>query len=137
ALRLDTILPGQGTQQRISMKELSVTEHSVTVLAGGLSHERDVSLRSGRRLSVALREEGLTVDEWDTDANLLQRLRAEPPQAAVVALHGGDGENGSVQTVLEMLGIPFVGTGSRGCRRSWDKPVAKALLADADFTTPD
>src|SRR5699024_2793916 len=74
ALRLDTILPGQGTQQRISMKELSVTEHSVTVLAGGLSHERDVSLRSGRRLSVALREEGLTVDEWDTDANLLQRL---------------------------------------------------------------
>lgn len=114
-----------------------MAERSVAVLAGGLSHERDVSLRSGRRLSVALRDQGLTVDEWDTDANLLERLRKEPPHAAVITLHGGDGENGSVQTVLEMLGVPFVGTSSRGCRRAWDKPIAKALVASADFATPD
>ncbi|PXY31664.1 D-alanine--D-alanine ligase family protein [Prauserella muralis] len=113
-----------------------MAERTVAVLAGGLSHERDVSLRSGRRLSVALREQGLTVHEWDTDASLLARLRDERPDSAVVALHGGEGENGSVQTVLEMLGIPYVGTSSQGCRRAWDKPIAKALVAKADFATP-
>ncbi|MFD4191353.1 D-alanine--D-alanine ligase family protein [Amycolatopsis thermoflava] len=110
---------------------------TVAVLAGGLSHERDVSLRSGRRLSAALREQGLTVEEWDTDAGLLDRLRSERPDAAVVALHGGQGENGSVQTVLEMLKVPYVGTSSRGCRRAWDKPTAKAVLSAAGYATPD
>ncbi|KAA9166699.1 D-alanine--D-alanine ligase [Amycolatopsis acidicola] len=110
---------------------------TVAVLAGGLSHERDVSLRSGRRLSAALRSQGLTVEEWDTDGGLLDRLRSERPDAAVVALHGGEGENGSVQTVLEMLQVPYVGTSSQGCRRAWDKPTAKALLEQAGFATPD
>lgn len=114
-----------------------MAERSVAVLAGGLSHERDVSLRSGRRLSVALRDQDLAVQEWDTDAGLLDKLRDERPDAAVIALHGGEGENGSVQTVLEMLGVPFVGTSSRGCRRAWDKPIAKALVSNADFATPD
>lgn len=110
---------------------------TVAVLAGGLSHERDVSLRSGRRLSAALRAQGLTVEEWDTDAGLLNRLRDERPDAAVIALHGGEGENGSVQTILEMLKVPYVGTSSQGCRRAWDKPTAKALIAAAGFATPD
>lgn len=114
-----------------------MADATVAVLAGGLSHERDVSLRSGRRLSVALRAEGLTVDEWDADSGLLDRLREHRPDAAVVALHGGAGENGSVQTVLEMLGVPFVGTGSQSCRRAWDKPTAKSVLGGAGFTTPD
>ncbi|OZM72688.1 D-alanine--D-alanine ligase [Amycolatopsis antarctica] len=114
-----------------------MAERSVAVLAGGLSHERDVSLRSGRRLSAALRGQGLTVEEWDTDAGLLKRLRDQRPDAVVVALHGGEGENGSVQTVLEMLGIPFVGSGAQACRRGWDKPTAKALLAAAEHDTPD
>lgn len=114
-----------------------MADSTVAVLAGGLSHERDVSLRSGRRLSAALRGEGLTVAEWDTDAGLITRLRDECPDTAAVALHGGEGENGSVQTILEMLGVPFVGTGSEGCRRAWDKPTAKALVAGAGFPTPE
>lgn len=114
-----------------------MAERSVAVLAGGLSHERDVSLRSGRRLSSALRGQGLNVEEWDTDAGLLARLRDRRPDAVVVALHGGEGENGAVQTVLEMLDIPFVGTGSQACRRAWDKPTAKALVANAGISTPD
>ncbi|WP_197319553.1 D-alanine--D-alanine ligase [Saccharomonospora sp. NB11] len=113
-----------------------MAEGTVAVLAGGLSHERDVSLRSGRRLSVALRDQGLTVHEWDTDSGLLERLQNERPDAAVVALHGGAGENGSVQTILEMLGVPYVGTSSRGCRKAWDKPIAKALVENAGFSTP-
>lgn len=114
-----------------------MANRTVAVLAGGLSHERDISLRSGRRLSAALRAEGLTVEEWDTDVELLARLRKEKPGAVVVTLHGGEGENGSVQTILEIFDVPFVGTSSDGCRRAWDKPTAKALLRKAGYSTPD
>lgn len=114
-----------------------VTERTVAVLAGGLSHEREVSLRSGRRLAAALRGAGPTVREWDVDAALIERLRTEWPDAVVVALHGGEGENGSVQAVLELLGVPFVGTSAAACRRAWDKPTAKAEFARAGLHTPD
>jgi D-alanine-D-alanine ligase len=114
-----------------------VTDRTVAVLAGGLSHERDVSLRSGRRLSSALRDVGLHVDVWDIDATLIGRLTGSRPDAVVVALHGGAGENGAVQSVLEMLRVPYVGTGPRACRRAWDKPTAKDELARAGLTTSD
>ncbi len=114
-----------------------MSDRWVAVLSGGLSHEREVSLRSGRRLSAALRSAGLVVEEWDADAQLLTRLRDHRPDAVVVALHGGEGENGSVQTILELVGVPFVGTDSRACRRAWDKPTAKGELARAGLTTPE
>lgn len=114
-----------------------MTNRWVAVLSGGLSHEREVSLRSGRRLSAALRSVGLVVEEWDADAELLARLRDHHPDAVVVALHGGAGENGAVQSVLEMLNVPYVGTDPRACRRAWDKPTAKAELARAGLATPD
>ena len=113
------------------------SEPTVAVLAGGLSHEREVSLRSGRRLASSLRGIGTVVREWDADAALIERLRTERPDAVVVALHGGEGENGSVQAVLELLGVPFVGTPAAACRRAWDKPTAKAELARAGLDTPD
>jgi D-alanine-D-alanine ligase len=84
-----------------------------------------------------LRDVGAVVSEWDADAALLDRLRSERPEAVVVALHGGDGENGAVQSVLEMLGVPFVGSGSRACRLAWDKPTAKAAIARSGLCTPD
>jgi D-alanine-D-alanine ligase len=115
----------------------AVNERTVAVLAGGLSHEREVSLRSGRRLAAALREAGASVREWDVDAALVERLRTDPPNAVAIALHGGEGENGSVQAVLELLGVPFVGTSAPACRRAWDKPTAKAELARAGLHTPD
>ncbi len=96
-----------------------------------------MSLRSGRRLAAELRDVGALVYEWDADASLLQRLSAERPEAVVVALHGGEGENGSVQAVLEMLEVPFVGADSRSCRRAWDKPNAKAEFARAGLNPPD
>ncbi len=114
-----------------------MSDLAVAVLSGGLSHERDVSLRSGRRLSAALRSVGLSVDEWDADSALLERLRTHEPDAVVVALHGVEGEGGSIQTVLEMLGIPYVGSDSHACRRAWDKPTAKTELARAGLATPD
>ncbi|MFR9730591.1 D-alanine--D-alanine ligase [Saccharopolyspora sp. MS10] len=114
-----------------------MSDRWVAVLSGGLSHERDVSLRSGRRLSTALRSVGMTVGEWDADSRLLSRIQDERPDAVVIALHGGEGENGSVQSVLDMLGVPYVGTDPRACRRAWDKPTAKAELARAGLSTPD
>lgn len=110
---------------------------TVAVLAGGLSHEREVSLRSGRRLATALRSVGLAVVEWDADSQLLSRLRTDRPDAVVIALHGGEGENGSVQSVLDLLDVPFVGTTASACRRAWDKPTAKAEFARADLFTPE
>jgi D-alanine-D-alanine ligase len=115
----------------------TVIDTWVAVLSGGLSHEREVSLRSGRRLSAALRAAGVTVEEWDADAGLLPRLHGNRPDAVIVALHGGEGENGAVQNVLEMLDVPYVGTDPRACRRAWDKPTAKAELARAGLATPD
>lgn len=114
-----------------------MADRMVAVLSGGLSHEREVSIRSGRRLSAALRSVGVTVEEWDADASLLTRLASARPDAVVVALHGGEGENGSVQAILEMFGVPYVGTDSRACRRAWDKPTAKAELARAGLLTPE
>ncbi|MEV6240241.1 D-alanine--D-alanine ligase [Lentzea sp. NPDC051838] len=114
-----------------------MADRMVAVLSGGLSHEREVSIRSGRRLSAALRSVGVTVEEWDADSSLLTRLRSSRPDAVVVALHGGEGENGSVQAILEMFGVPYVGTDSRACRRAWDKPTAKAELARAGLMTPE
>ncbi|WP_018684254.1 D-alanine--D-alanine ligase family protein [Actinokineospora enzanensis] len=114
-----------------------MSDRWVAVLAGGLSHERDVSLRSGRRVSAALRSVGVTVEEWDADASLLTRLREHRPDAVVIALHGGEGENGSIQTILELLDIPYVGADSGACRRAWYKPGAKAELRRAGLLTPD
>ncbi len=114
-----------------------IVERTVAVLAGGLSHEREVSLRSGRRLATALRAAGADVREWDVDGSLVAHLRSDPPDAVAIALHGGEGENGSVQAVLELLDVPFVGTPAQACRRAWDKPTAKAELAGAGLDTPD
>lgn len=108
----------------------------VLVLAGGLSHERDVSLRSGRRVSEALRSTGLTVEERDVDATLLPALMAERPACVVPMLHGETGEDGAIREVLELLDIPYVGATPAVCRTAFDKPVAKALAEHAGIRTP-
>ncbi|WP_276310109.1 D-alanine--D-alanine ligase family protein [Nocardioides speluncae] len=108
----------------------------VMVLAGGLSHERDVSLRSGRRVSEALRGTGLAVEERDVDATLLPALMAEPPACVVPMLHGETGEDGAIREVLELLDIPYVGATPAVCRTAFDKPVAKALAEHAGIRTP-
>ena len=108
----------------------------ILVLAGGLSHEREVSLRSGARLATAQRGVGAEVSVRDSDAGLLDWICAGHPDAAVIVLHGGRGEDGSIQAVLELAGLPYVGTGAAWCRAAWDKPTAKALLARAGLVTP-
>jgi D-alanine-D-alanine ligase len=109
---------------------------SVLVLAGGLSHERDVSLRSGRRIAEALRDSGVEVEERDVDASLLPRLRSDPPGCVLPLLHGESGEDGAIREVLELLGVPYVGSRPEACRVAFDKPVSKTVVTRAGIHTP-
>jgi D-alanine-D-alanine ligase len=104
---------------------------TVLVLAGGLSHERDVSLRSGRRVAEALRDHGVEVEVRDIDATLLPRLHSEPPACVLPVLHGESGEDGAIRSVLELVGIPYVGSRPDACRVAFDKPVAKSVVSRA------
>ena len=108
----------------------------VLVLAGGLSHEREVSLHSGHRVAQALRGAGLDVEERDVDASLIATLRDRPPLCVLPLLHGGAGEDGAVREVLELLGTPYVGSRPAASRVSFDKPVAKTTAAAAGVSTP-
>ena len=108
----------------------------VLILAGGLSAEREVSLRSGNRLRDALREAGVEADIADADAALIPAITSDPPSAVFPAIHGAYGEDGSIQEVLALLGVPFVGATADACRFAFDKPVAKAVARAAGLATP-
>lgn len=108
----------------------------ILVLAGGLSHERDVSMRSGRRVAEALRSTGAEVDVRDVDASLIPDLTANPPACVVPMLHGETGEDGALREVLELLDLPYVGSVPSSCRAAFDKPVAKAVVARVGIKTP-
>ncbi|HEY5321126.1 MAG TPA: D-alanine--D-alanine ligase, partial [Galbitalea sp.] len=108
----------------------------IVVLSGGISHERDVSLRSGRRVADSLAEQDIQVELRDPDATLLQYLRESRPDVVWPALHGVSGEDGALRGLLEFLDIPFVGSRSDAARLAWDKPTAKALVARAGVATP-
>ncbi len=108
----------------------------VLVLAGGLSHEREVSLKSGRRILDALRSVGVDASLRDVDAGLLPALAIDPPDAVIIALHGSTGEDGSLQGILDLYGIPYIGSDASRARLAWDKPTAKSVLRDAGIATP-
>lgn len=111
-------------------------ECSVAVIAGGLSFEREVSLRSGRRVADALRERGYGVAELDADDQLVESLRAGGFDAAFVALHGRFGEDGTVAALLELLGLPYTGSAFNASRLAFDKLAAKAVLGRAGIAVP-
>lgn len=108
----------------------------VLILAGGLSPEREVSLRSGSRLQAVLRNAGVEADIADVDAALLPALEAYTPAVVFPVLHGAGGEDGSVQQVLTLFGVPYVGAAADACRIAFDKPMAKAIATAAGVMTP-
>ena len=109
----------------------------VAVLKGGRSLERGVSLRSGARVEDALERLGHEVLPIDAGPDLVKRLIAERPDVAFVAMHGVGGEDGTVQELLEILGIPFTGPTAAACARCMDKVQAKDAIEDAGLPTPD
>jgi D-alanine-D-alanine ligase len=109
----------------------------VAVLKGGRSLERQVSLKSGARVEDALERLGHDVVGIDVGHDLVARLREVAPDAAFVCLHGRDGEDGTVQELLEIVGVPYTGSGVSACIRCADKVVAKHAMRDAGLPTPD
>jgi D-alanine-D-alanine ligase len=114
-----------------------VGELTAVVLAGGLAYEREVSLHSGRRVCEKLKQAGVAVRMLDPDGELLAGLDVDRPDAVFIALHGADGEDGALRSVLDLAGVPYVGSDAAACRMAWDKPTAKAIVHAAGLATPD
>src|ERR1700742_4806307 len=112
----------------------------IVVLAGGLSPEREVSLRSGDRVRDVLAEAGIHAVVADADAALLSMLRADPPSAVFPAIHGVCGEDGAIREVLGLLGVAYVGSVASACQvafgKTTAKPPATALTRAAGVLTP-
>ena len=107
------------------------------VLAGGLAFEREVSLSSGTQVWEELVRTGVDAELRDADADLLPGLAAAPADAVFIALHGATGEDGALRAVLDLAGVPYVGSPAAACRVAWDKPAAKSVIRSAGLTTPD
>ncbi|WP_308798043.1 D-alanine--D-alanine ligase family protein [Agromyces silvae] len=118
-------------------RETAAGALDVVVLAGGISHERDVSLRSGRRVVDALTKAGHRATLLDPDASLLPYLAEHRPDVLFPALHGSSGEDGSLADLLAGLRVPTVGSPGASARRAWSKPVASSLMRDAGLAVPD
>ena len=107
------------------------------VLSGGLNFEREVSLSSGTQVWEELARAGVDAELRDADADLLPGLAASPADAVFIALHGATGEDGALRAVLDLAGVPYVGSPAAACRLAWDKPAAKSVVRAAGAATPD
>jgi D-alanine-D-alanine ligase len=108
----------------------------IQVLAGGISHEREISLKSGRRVADALAEAGATVIIREPDSNLLKNIKKDKPDVIWPTLHGASGEDGALRDILAMVGVPFVGATADAARLAWDKSISKILIQRAGIQTP-
>ncbi len=113
-----------------------MSKEKVAVLMGGRSLEREVSLASGKRVCDALESLGYKVLALDVTAELVETLRSERPDCCYIALHGKYGEDGTIQELLEFLGIPYTGPGVVASAMAWDKSVAKHLFVQNGIVTP-
>ncbi|NQX05929.1 D-alanine--D-alanine ligase [Rathayibacter sp. VKM Ac-2856] len=121
-----------------SSADLSSSEEplDIVVISGGISHERDVSLRSGRRVADRLSAMGHRVTHREPDAGLLAALLKQRPDVVWPAVHGASGEDGALLGLLEAAGFAYVGSQTEAARLAWFKPTAKTLVARAGFSTP-
>lgn len=110
----------------------------ITVMLGGDSAEREVSLSSGKRVAAALRERGHTVVEADPSPDPFAVLAAARATDVVwLALHGGAGEDGTIQALLDLAGIPYTGSGHLASALAMDKDLSKHLFRAAGVPTAD
>ncbi len=111
----------------------------IVVLKGGWTGEREVSLVTGSAVAAALREGGYDVRELDVVCDIPALLVALEPRPAAVfnALHGRFGEDGRIQGILDILGIPYTHSGVLASAIAMNKPVAKRLLTDAGIPCPE
>ncbi len=116
---------------------MPVTDKRIGVIAGGTSAEREVSLKSGRAVYGALQRANYDVVFIDADQALPFRLRDEKVELAFLVLHGGWGENGAVQGLLEVMGVPYTGSGVLASAAGMDKLISKRLFEAEGLRVPD
>lgn len=109
----------------------------IAVLYGGVSSEREVSLRTGRAVLTALSRCGYNAVGIDADRDLASKVVAAGAEVVFIALHGRHGEDGTVQGLLEILGLPYTGSGVLASSMAMDKVTTKRLLLQQGITTPD
>ncbi|HEX3030781.1 MAG TPA: D-alanine--D-alanine ligase [Bacillota bacterium] len=108
----------------------------VAVLYGGLSEEREVSLRSGAAVGKALQEKGFQVTMLDVNRQVAKQLMDDTFDVAYIALHGHHGEDGTIQGLLEILGIPYTGPGVLASALAMNKIATKRMLLQFGLPTP-
>lgn len=118
------------------MTRVELKNKKIAVLMGGLSAEREISLRTGGAVLAALQEAGYRAVGIDAGRDLAQRLAAEGIEVAFIALHGRFGEDGTVQGMLEMLAIPYTGSGVLASSVAMDKVTTKKILLYHELPTP-
>ncbi len=117
-------------------KAKAAAKLKIQILAGGISHEREVSLKSGRRVADALTDAGASVVIREPDAALLANIRKDKPDVIWPVLHGASGEDGALRDILALTGVPFVGATAQSARLAWDKSIAKILVEREGVQTP-
>jgi D-alanine-D-alanine ligase len=110
---------------------------NIAVLSGGTSLEREVSLRSGRRVANALSDRGHRVTNLDVDAELVRTLDEGGFDLAFLTLHGSAGEDGTIQSLLELIGLPYTGPDVLASSLAWNKPIAQGLYAREGVAVPE
>ena len=118
------------------MKSFDISTAKVAVLMGGHSAERDISLMSGQGVLNALQSQGVNAHAFDPSQQALQTLREQGFSHAFISLHGRHGEDGTVQGALELLGIPYTGSGVMASAMAMDKQLTKRLWMAEGLSTP-
>nr|WP_242848883.1 ATP-grasp domain-containing protein [Syntrophomonas palmitatica] len=109
----------------------------VLVLLGGTSEEREVSLKSGEGVYQALLRKGFEAEKLDLAENKLSEIERISPDVVFIALHGKNGEDGTVQGYLELLGIPYTGSGVACSAICMNKIISKKMFIYEGLPTPD
>ena len=109
---------------------------SIVILSGGLSPERDVSLRSVRRIADCLRNRDLDVEVIDVDDDLASKLSALQPACVIPLVHGAAGEDGELAALISSIDLAHVGSTADSCRRTFDKPTANGVVGEHGLAVP-
>ncbi|QWR78892.1 D-alanine--D-alanine ligase [Candidatus Magnetomonas plexicatena] len=108
----------------------------IAVLMGGVSSERAISLKSGAAVCEALRNGGYNFHEVDAMSDVAEKLRGLSPDVVFIALHGGFGENGGIQGLLDVMGYPYTGSGVLASALAMDKGMSKRIFISAGLSVP-
>jgi len=115
---------------------MELMKKKIGVLMGGMSLEREISLKTGTAICNALKENGYNIVSIDVGRDIGRRIDAEDIDVAFIALHGKYGEDGTIQGMLEMMGIPYTGSGVLGSAISMNKVISKELFERHKIPTP-